>query len=365
MKRFLVVVLLVAGGLTGCKTEYVEQSDAGAPQDAQTQDDAAPSAAPTSTPAPVRPRVRLDHDEHHLERLDRRQRRRRPPQRRLPRVGSRLLLPARPLGPGQLAGPERLGGLVHLLPPGERDPARPRGRVRVEQDRVAEFVFQDNAGDPATREFVEGWISGYDLPFPVGVDATFKMGLYFDSGASPPTSSSHCATSSSTVPRSRPCRSCRSTPASPRTSSGRPQRPRHQDAIADAPNLPRSDPRRDRGGLRPGRPRHQRRRTRHQLHAEGRRRAVRSLADNFGKNVVLLDFWATWCVPCEAEMPHLQRLYQRHKDKGSCSSASPWTGRRRWPAWRPTCAAWGSRSRCCSTRRRRSPTSTTRSGRRR
>src|SRR5512147_877671 len=42
----------------------------------------------------------------------------------------------------------------------------------------------------------------------------------------------------------------------------------------------------------------------------------RSLSDNFGKNVVLLDFWATWCVPCEAEMPHLQRLYLRHKDKG-------------------------------------------------
>ncbi|MBI5482096.1 MAG: TlpA family protein disulfide reductase, partial [Deltaproteobacteria bacterium] len=41
-----------------------------------------------------------------------------------------------------------------------------------------------------------------------------------------------------------------------------------------------------------------------------------SLADHFGKNVVLLDFWATWCVPCEAEMPHLQRLYQRNKDQG-------------------------------------------------
>jgi peroxiredoxin len=41
-----------------------------------------------------------------------------------------------------------------------------------------------------------------------------------------------------------------------------------------------------------------------------------SLAEHFGKRVVLLDFWATWCVPCEAEMPHLERLYQRYRDQG-------------------------------------------------
>jgi peroxiredoxin len=41
-----------------------------------------------------------------------------------------------------------------------------------------------------------------------------------------------------------------------------------------------------------------------------------SLSDHLGKDVILLDFWATWCVPCGAEMPHLEKLYQDHKAQG-------------------------------------------------
>lgn len=40
------------------------------------------------------------------------------------------------------------------------------------------------------------------------------------------------------------------------------------------------------------------------------------LSDYLGKDVVLIDFWATWCVPCEAELPHLEALYESNKDKG-------------------------------------------------
>lgn len=32
--------------------------------------------------------------------------------------------------------------------------------------------------------------------------------------------------------------------------------------------------------------------------------------------VVLLNVWATWCQPCRKEMPELQALHARHKDRG-------------------------------------------------
>lgn len=40
-----------------------------------------------------------------------------------------------------------------------------------------------------------------------------------------------------------------------------------------------------------------------------------ALADYKGK-VVFLNFWATWCKPCEEEMPGMERLYKKFKDRG-------------------------------------------------
>jgi thiol-disulfide isomerase/thioredoxin len=52
---------------------------------------------------------------------------------------------------------------------------------------------------------------------------------------------------------------------------------------------------------------------------------VRNLADYRGK-VVLLNFWATWCPPCRAEMPDLNRLAEEYRDRGVavvCASDEP------------------------------------------
>ncbi len=40
------------------------------------------------------------------------------------------------------------------------------------------------------------------------------------------------------------------------------------------------------------------------------------LSDHLGKEVVLLDFWATFCEPCLAGMPHLDALYRQHRAEG-------------------------------------------------
>lgn len=40
-----------------------------------------------------------------------------------------------------------------------------------------------------------------------------------------------------------------------------------------------------------------------------------SLSDHSGQ-VVIVNIWATWCFPCRAEMPSMQRMYDRYRDHG-------------------------------------------------
>lgn len=40
------------------------------------------------------------------------------------------------------------------------------------------------------------------------------------------------------------------------------------------------------------------------------------LSDYKGKKVII-NFWATWCSPCKAEMPHLEKYYKKSKDSAN------------------------------------------------
>ena len=37
--------------------------------------------------------------------------------------------------------------------------------------------------------------------------------------------------------------------------------------------------------------------------------------NDYKSNVVIINFWATWCAPCKEEMPHLNQLKSKYKFK--------------------------------------------------
>lgn len=40
------------------------------------------------------------------------------------------------------------------------------------------------------------------------------------------------------------------------------------------------------------------------------------LSNHVGRDVIVMSFWATWCMSCLAELPHLSALYEREKANG-------------------------------------------------
>ena len=40
------------------------------------------------------------------------------------------------------------------------------------------------------------------------------------------------------------------------------------------------------------------------------------LANYKNKTFVLLDFWASWCMPCLKEIPKMKEVYKKYNEKG-------------------------------------------------
>jgi thiol-disulfide isomerase/thioredoxin len=44
--------------------------------------------------------------------------------------------------------------------------------------------------------------------------------------------------------------------------------------------------------------------------------SIRSYTELKGEKLTLIDFWATWCKPCNVAIPELNKIYDLYQDKG-------------------------------------------------
>jgi len=187
MKRLIAVLAVVAvAGLTACEeTKYV-MPDAGEQSDAASQDDAAPPCGADTYPCPpygTVPNTVLEdltftgwidengngdlEDENYRE------------------WGLDYFYQLGLDGEAKFMMLNASAGWCSVCRAETRTLPQLQTDYKDKGFRLAQIIFEDNSYNPADKTFVTAWRDTYNLNFPLGLDAAFKTGRYFDYAATP------------------------------------------------------------------------------------------------------------------------------------------------------------------------------------